>query len=71
MDAPLLQVGGTIDKEATRAVGELVKTIFNEGFKTHMEQETIRIALTAMGSAFQVHGMQIHNSSFVGEKSQG
>lgn len=70
MDAPLLQVGGTIDKEATRAVGELVKTIFNEGFKTHMEQETIRVALTAMVAGFQVNGLQVHGNTFTGEKSQ-
>jgi hypothetical protein len=66
MKAPLINVGCSAAQVQEWA--RLVETIFRAGFESHVEQETIRVALTEAAKALKVEYVTISSNTFTGIK---
>ena len=63
-----IRIGAEISKETAEQVRKMVETILKVGYQTHMDQETIRAALSAMASAVKVDNTTITGSN-IGDKT--
>jgi len=58
-NAPVVNVGGTVDKESCENFAAGIKVIFKAAGKNHIEQETIRAAIAAYS-----HTLSVGNVNF-------
>ena len=63
-----LHVGNKVDKETATNLAEIVKTIFEVGRKTGMDQSTIVDAIQMVGTVAEVKNVTITHSNFNGDK---
>jgi hypothetical protein len=60
-----IHIGNILDKDSLNNVAEAVEKIFDSGFRNHMDQKTIRVALNVFGSLTQgSSGSNITGCSF-------
>lgn len=62
-----IRVGGKVTKKSAKAVADAIVAVFESGHENHMDQETIRFALSQMPSA-NVHNVSINNCNISQEK---
>lgn len=70
MDAPLIQVGGSIDEKSAAALTKIITAVFDSAFKNHMEQDTVRAALQAISATVTANNTSISSCILTGEKNQ-
>ena len=63
-----IHVGNIVDKETSTNLSEVIKTIFEVGYATKMEQSTIIEAIRMVATITEVKQVNISNSSFSGDK---
>lgn len=57
------------DPSAIDAVANAVDKVFKSGSENHMDQETVRAALTLLGTVGTVHQASINNTTVDGGRS--
>lgn len=70
MDAPFIQIGGQLDKETAKNLGDVIVRVFAEGRKAGMDQETICVALRVIEQKLAVHNTAISSCTLTGDKNQ-
>lgn len=63
-----IHVGNKVDKETAKNIAEIIKTVFEVGEKTGMDQSTIVSAIKVIGEISEVKHVTITNSNFTGDK---
>ena len=69
MTEAIVKIGSEVSKKSAKNLSNLIRIIFSEGDKHHMDQETIRAALALVGTSLAVSGTSISGCNIQGDKN--
>jgi len=58
-----ISVGNEISKETIEATSEAIRAIIESGYSSHMDQETVRHALSVLGKVGSIDNVTISGNS--------
>lgn len=64
-----LKIGAEVSKETSKNLGDLIDRVFSSAAKNRMDQDTIRHALSVVGTGLKVEGTTVTNCTFEGDKT--
>ena len=65
----VVNIGSTVSKETAQNLQRLIEGIFRVGYRTHMDQATIQVALRVMAESLSVNGTTLTGCNINGDKT--